>query len=121
MTVAWRERTLRCPEYQADLDLVAVAPGGRLAAFCVCWLDERLAEGRGGQVEPLGVHQDFRNLGLGQAILSEGLRRLSLRGARGVYVETDRHRNAALGLYEALGFGPLHDVLVVRKDYEAQG
>lgn len=122
MTVAWRERTLRRPEYKADLDLVAVAPGGRLAAFCVCWLDEGLAEGPDGQIEPLGVHPDLRNLGLGQAILSEGLRRLSLRGVSMVYVETDRHRNTALGLYEALGFRPMRDVLVYRRDYgETQG
>ena len=121
MTVAWRERTLRRPEYHADLDLVAVAPDGRLAAFCVCWLDASWAEGPGGQIEPLGVHQGFRYLGLGQAILSEGLRRLSLGGARRVYVETDRHRNAALRLYEALGFRPVRDVLVYRKDYQVRG
>ena len=120
MTVAWRERMLRRPEYQADLDLVVVAPDGHLAAFCVCWLDTRLPEGPGGQVEPLGVHEGFRYLGLGQAILSEGLRRLLLRGARMVYVETDRHRNAALRLYEEVGFRPMHEVLVYRKDYEAQ-
>ena len=121
MTVAWRERTLRRPEYHADLDLVAVAPDGRLAAFCVCWLDASWAEGPGGQIEPLGVHQGFRYLGLGQAILSEGLRRLSLGGARRVYVETDRHRNAALGLYEAMGFRPVRDVLVYCKDYQVRG
>ena len=119
MTAAWRARTLRCPEYQADLDLVAVAPDGRLAAFCVCWLDANLAEGPGGQIEPLGVHPDLRNLGLGQAILSECLRRLSFRGANRVYVETDQSRNVALGLYEALGFRPVRDVLVYRKDYGA--
>jgi len=121
MTVAWRERTLRRPEYQADLDLVAVAPDGRLVAFCVCWLDARLEGGPGGQIEPLGVHEGFRNLGLGQAILSESLRRLSLRGADRVYVETDRHRNAALGLYEDVGFRPIHEVWVYRKDYQVQG
>ena len=120
MTVAWRARTLRRPEYQPDLDLVAVAPAGRLAAFCVCWLDGRLAEGPGGQIEPLGVHQDFRNLGLGQSILSEGLRRLSLGGARTVWVETDQDRNAALGLYERMGFRPRREILVYRKDYQAQ-
>ena len=117
MTVAWRERTLHRPEYHGDLDLVAVAPDGRLAAFCVCWLDERLAEGPGGHIEPLGVHEDFRCLGLGQAILSEGLRRLSLGGARRVWVETDQYPNAALGLYAALEFRPVRDVLVYRKDY----
>ena len=120
MTAEWRTRTLRRPEYQDDLDLVVVAPDGRLAGFCVCWLDSALEGKPSGQIEPLGVHRDFRTLGLGRAILSEGLRRLSLHGVQSVYVETDRHRNAALGLYEEVGFRPMHEVLVYRKDYQAQ-
>lgn len=117
MTVEWRARTLRCPEYRADLDLVAVAPDGRLAAFCICWLDNDVAGGPIGQIEPLGVHSDFRQLGLGRAILSEGLRRLYACGADRVWAETDNYRNAALELYEAVGFHPIQDVLVYRKDY----
>ena len=116
MTVEWRTRALRRPEYQADLDLVAVAPDGRLAAFCICWLDKN-AEKPCGQIEPIGVHKDFRQLGLGQAILSEGLRRLYSCGAEKVYVETDKYRNAALELYETVGFRLTQDVLVYRKDY----
>jgi ribosomal protein S18 acetylase RimI-like enzyme len=118
MTAEWRTRTLRRPEYLPDLDLVAVAPDGRLAALCVCWLDKE-SEKPSGQIEPLGVHQDFRKSGLGRAILSEGLRRLYLCGADRVYVETDKYRNAALGLYEAVGFRVIRDVLVYRKDYDA--
>jgi mycothiol synthase len=116
MTTEWRTRTLRRPEYRPDLDLVAVAPDGRLGAFCVCWLDND-SEHPGAQIEPLGVHQDFRQLGLGRAILSEALWRLDHCGADRVYVETDKYRNAALGLYEAVGFRVIHDVLVYRKDY----
>lgn len=114
MTVPWRRRTLQRPEYRPDLDLVAVAPGGRLAAFCICWLDRHLEPPRG-QIEPLGVGDDFRELGLGRAILSEGLRRLHLAGAEEIVVETDLYRNPALALYEALGFRPVRDVLVYRK------
>ena len=120
MTVEWRTCILRRPEYQPDLDLVVVAPDGRLAAFCVGWLDAGLEKVPSGQIEPLGVHEDYRGLGLGRAVLSEALQRLFLSGADGVYVETDRHRNAALGLYEEAGFRPVHEVLVYRKDYSAQ-
>jgi ribosomal protein S18 acetylase RimI-like enzyme len=95
MTVAWRTHTLRQPGYRPDLDLVAVAPDGRLAAFCVCWLDPDSGAPARGQIEPLGVGADFRNPGLGRAILTEGLRRLYLHGAGAVYVETDLDRNAA--------------------------
>jgi ribosomal protein S18 acetylase RimI-like enzyme len=117
MTAEWRTRTLHRPEYVPDLDLVAITPDGRLAAFCVCWLDKNTAEEASGQIEPLGVHADFRNMNLGRAILSEGLQRLYLHGARRIYVETDSYRNAAFELYEAVGFQVIQDVLVYRKDY----
>jgi ribosomal protein S18 acetylase RimI-like enzyme len=116
MTAEWRTRTLRHPDYVPDLDLVAVAPDGRLAAFCVCWLNKNSGQ-VSGQIEPLGVHADFRKLGLGRVILSEGLRRLHLHGASRIYVETDSYRNAALELYESVGFEVIQDVLVYRKDY----
>ena len=64
------------------------------------------------------MRKEFRELGLGRAILSEGLLRLHQRGAERVYVETDKHRDAALELYRAVGFRVTQDVLVYRKDYE---
>jgi len=117
MTPEWRARTLRCPEYVPELDLVAVAPDGHIAGFCVCWLD-RHGEETYGQVEPMGVRADLVGLGLGGALLLEGLRRLLLLGARTVYVETDCYRNPALRLYESAGFRVVRDVLVYRKDFE---
>ena len=118
MTVGWRRRTLRCPEYMPDLDLIAVAPDGLLAAFCVGWLDQHPAVGQRGQIEPMGVLEGFRGLGLGRAILLEALHRLYLCGANEVYVETDKQRNAAMELYRSAGFRVAQDVLVYRKDYD---
>jgi ribosomal protein S18 acetylase RimI-like enzyme len=117
LTAAWRARTLRHPEYDPDLDLVAVAPDGRLVAFCVCWISGLPDAETVGQIEPLGVDPAFRRLGIGRAILSEGSRQLHRRGAASVIVETDKGRSAAVALYEAVGFHPLRDVLVYRKDY----
>lgn len=117
MTAAWRARTLARPEYLPDLDLVAVAPDGRLAAFCICWLNPGPAGAATGQVEPLGVHADFRRLGLGRAILAAGLRRLGEHGAASVAVETDNYRDAAFALYTGVGFEVVEDVLVWRKEY----
>ncbi len=114
MTVEWRGRILHAPEHNADLDLVAVAPDGHLAAFCLGWLDRGSAYG---QVEPMGVRPDLRRLGLGRAILSECLKRLHQHGAQKVQVETDDYRNAAFGLYAAVGFRVVRKVLVYRKDY----
>lgn len=118
MTVEWRNRTLQRPEYVPDLDLVAVAPNGQLAAFCVCWLAKGPNGDLRGQIEPLGVDAGYRRLGLGQAILSEGLRRLQSKGAGQIYVQTDHYRNAAFKLYESSGFRVIQDILMYRKDYE---
>jgi ribosomal protein S18 acetylase RimI-like enzyme len=116
MTVGWRAATLRHPAYQADLDLVGVAPDGELAAFCVCWVNTN-GEGTSGQIEPLGVKEVYRGSGLGSAILAEGIRRLIQHGATRIFVETDRNRNAAFQLYDSSGFRVNREVLVFRKDY----
>ncbi len=116
MTVEWRSRTLRHPSYGADLDLVGIAPDGKMAAFCVGWLNTQTEVIRG-QIEPLGVHEDYRKSGLGRAILSEGIQRLIQNGASSLYVETDNYRNEAFRLYESAGFRVIKEVLVFRKDY----
>jgi ribosomal protein S18 acetylase RimI-like enzyme len=118
MTAAWRARTLQQPAYRPALDLVGVAADGRLAAFCVGWLHAGPA-GVCGQIEPLGVHPAFQGLGLGRAILTEGLRRLYEQGAQKILVETDNYRDAAFALYESVGFRMERTVLVFRKDYDA--
>jgi ribosomal protein S18 acetylase RimI-like enzyme len=111
MTAAWRMRTLRWPEYLPDLDLVAVAPDGSLAGFCIGWL-HRSGEAVTGQIEPLGVIEDYRRLGLGRALLVEELRRMYDLGAQTVLVETDNYRHAALGLYPAMGFIVQREMLI---------
>lgn len=118
MTAAWRKRTLRHPNHRIGLDLVVVAPDGRLAAFCVAWLGKNLGGTLRGRIEPLGVHPDFRRMGLGRAILLEALQRLYLYGANDVYVEADKDHNAAMALYQAVGFRVVRDMLVYRKDYD---
>jgi ribosomal protein S18 acetylase RimI-like enzyme len=101
MTVEWRQRTLQMAQYVPDIDLVAEAPDGRLAAFCVCWLrpDRQV-----GEIEPLGVHPDFQRLGLGRAIALEALHRLKAHNAVNAHVTTDGERDPARQLYEAVGF-----------------
>lgn len=107
MTIEWRSRTLRTPHYHPELDLVAVAPDGTLAGFCVGWLDQ---ERQIGQVEPLGVHPRFQSMGLGRALLLESLRRFKAHGAQSVLVETEDNRSPARHTYESVGFSPIHTI-----------
>jgi ribosomal protein S18 acetylase RimI-like enzyme len=105
MTPEWRARTLRMPQYRRDLDLVAVAPDGRLAGFCVGWL---APDGGVGQIEPLGVDPDYRGLGLSRALLLAFFARLRAADATRAWVETESTRAAALAAYEAVGFRQTH-------------
>ncbi|HEX5173680.1 MAG TPA: GNAT family N-acetyltransferase [Gaiellaceae bacterium] len=85
--------------YRASLDCVVEAPDGRFAAYCLMWPDD---ENRVGELEPVGVRDEFRRRGLGAAVCTFALRRLFEEGGRQAVVmcQTD----VACGLYESIGF-----------------
>jgi mycothiol synthase len=117
MTVGWRRGTLQHPGYIPGLDIVAAAPDGQLAAFCIGWI-ERLPDGQlAGQIEPLGCGRNFRRFALGRLALAEVLRRMQALEVAQIYVETDSYRNTAFRLYESQGFEVVQEVLVYRKDF----
>ena len=92
---------MRSPVYRPEMDLVAIAPDGRVAAFCIAWLD---FTNRVGLFEPVGVHPDFRRMGLGRAVLAEGLRRMMAYGMQSAIVCAEADNAAAQRLYQATGF-----------------
>jgi ribosomal protein S18 acetylase RimI-like enzyme len=96
------------PSYRPELDLVAVASEGALAAFCTVWLDETNGVGN---FEPVGTHPDYRCRGLGLAVVLEGMRRMKSLGAHTACVFCHVDSQAALRLYERCGF------LTRRRDY----
>lgn len=102
MTVEWRQRIRRLPQYTPGLDLVIVAPDGALAAFCIGWL-RRDAAGVAGQIEPMGVHPAYHRLGLGRAILTEALRRMQAYGATTAHVECYGANTAGYSFYRRAG------------------
>ena len=114
MTALWRSHTLHAPLYNSDLDLVAVAPDGRLAGFCIWWYAPHL---KTAQIEPLGVHPDFQQLGLSQALIAEGFRRIAALGAETARVETYSFSEPALKSYEAAGFEVVTRELKLYKEY----
>ncbi|MEO8393265.1 MAG: GNAT family N-acetyltransferase [Chloroflexota bacterium] len=97
----YRNLVSYAPIYDRELDLLVIAPDGRIAAFCLCWLD---AVNRVGLVEPVGTHPDFRRLGLARAIMTEGLRRMRARGMETALIAASTDNNAAKTLYQSLGF-----------------
>lgn len=101
MTDARHRRVMRAPTYRPDLDIVAVAPDGTLAAFCLAWYDEPL---RIGLLEPVGTHADHRRRGLASAVCREALRRMRDLGAERASVLSRGDSPPALGLYRSVGF-----------------
>jgi len=89
--------------YRADLDCVVEGPDGRLAAYCLAWLDEANAAG---ELEPVGTHPDFRRLGLAASVCRFALHRLAAHGAMQavVYAFVDPANRGPKLLYEWIGF-----------------
>lgn len=84
MTVEYRRTIISAPDYIPELDLVAVAPDGGLAAFCVCQIfpddSPRAGGSKEGWTDPLGTHPAYQRLGLATALLLTGMRLLKARG-----------------------------------------
>jgi len=104
VTVAGFERLQTMPGYDPALDIVAVAPDGRFAAYCILWHDPVT---RTCELEPVGAREEFRGRGLTKAVLAEALRRGQARGAVTAWVYTDESRTAAQALYRSVGFAPV--------------
>jgi mycothiol synthase len=95
----WYRNVQRVPLYRRDLDIVALAADGELAAFCTVWFDDVT---RTAVFEPVGTHPDHQKRGLGKAVMSEGLRRAQKLGATLATVSS--YGKAAHALYESMGF-----------------
>jgi mycothiol synthase len=112
-TVEGRLAFMRDSAYLPDLDLVAVAPDGTLAAFVVGGIEEE--EGprgrRYGFTDPIGTRPAFRRLGLARALVLEGCRRLRARGVQTVEVGTGHANLATQALMASAGFVLDHRVL----------
>ncbi len=103
---------MRSPVYRPELDIVAIAPDGAVASFCNGWLD---LSNRVGLFEPVGTHPDYQRLGLGRAVLAEGMRRMMAYGMREVIVCAENDNPPAQALYRGAGFQPERRLLTYRK------
>lgn len=100
----WYQNIQHAPLYRRDLDLVAIAPTGEIAAFTTIWLDDVT---RTGYFEPVGTVPEHQRRGLARSLLCEGMRRLKERGAdRVMVIGGEPPANA---LYEAT-VGPEHEI-----------
>lgn len=88
------------PTYQADLDLVIVNPQGESVAYCMGWIEE--FDPAAGYIEPMGVHSDYRRLGLGTALAKECFKRLAHLGVERATIASHAEPDISNLLYDSL-------------------
>jgi mycothiol synthase len=108
MTVEQFLYDLTLPDYQAEMDIIALAPDGTFAAFCYNRIspEENARSGRSdGWIEALGTRRGFRKIGLGRALLLDGLQRLRAAGMTSARLGVDAASpTGANRLYASVGF-----------------
>lgn len=108
LTVEQRSRWLTRPDYDPELDQLAIAPDGTFAAFCFNLIDQeenRWTGRQDGWIGDLGTRRGFRRLGLGRAMLLMGMHQLKAKGMDTALLGVDSENpSGALKLYESEGF-----------------
>ncbi len=107
MTVEYRLSMIGVPDHDPELDLVCVAPDGRLAAYCVGFIsaDENALTGcQAGYTDPVATHPDFQRRGLSKALLCTALNLLKARGMQMARLGTSSENLAMQRAAQAVGF-----------------
>jgi ribosomal protein S18 acetylase RimI-like enzyme len=73
----WYANLQSAPLYRRDLDIIAEAPNGEIASFCTIFYDDVT---RSAVCVLVGTAPKHQCLGLGKAVITEGLRRLQRMG-----------------------------------------
>ena len=90
-----RRHMFDTPTARRDLKIVVAAPDGEFAAFCGMFYQP---DNKYAYVEPVATDPAYRRMGLGKAVVLEGIRRCGASGATVAYVGND------LEFYQAVGF-----------------
>lgn len=101
------QKWVETPEYIPELDLIAVADDGTLAAFCQSYYDplELLrSTRREGWTDPIGTAPSYRKRGLARAIVLEALWKLKSRGIEDAVLGVAESNKIARKLYESIGY-----------------
>ena len=112
-TIPLYERVMASPGYDAERELVAVAPDGRFAAFTIIWFDP---VNRVGLFEPVGTHEAFRRLGLARALMVAGMHQMRAAGMHTATVSHESDNPASTALYAHLGFRPQHWIAFYKRE-----
>lgn len=101
MTTENRLTIMNTREYDPSLDLVVIAPGGAMAASCICSVNEA---NKIGTTDPIGTHPKYQRMGLARALLLAGLGYLRERGMFFVQLGTSGDNIAMQKAAQSIGF-----------------
>jgi len=99
MTNSWRRHLFQHPSYIQDFDLVVANSENELVGFCSGWQWQNL-----GQIEPLGVHPDYRGMGLGRALEIALMDSMQCQNISLLYVDHGNTNGKAIALSRKTGF-----------------
>jgi mycothiol synthase len=105
--LSWREP----PDIVPELDLIAVAPDGTFAAYCMCSINQAenaLTGRRDGWTDPIGTRPRCRRRGLARALILTALRGLKAKGCERALLGVDGANTGAIQLYESCGYRTLY-------------
>jgi len=94
--------------YHPDLDLVVVDENGKIVSFCTFRLDPPTGLT---ELEPMGTLAEYRNKGLGRALICEGFRRLQKYDPSMLFIGEAANTPPANRLYELTGFTERYDMI----------
>jgi ribosomal protein S18 acetylase RimI-like enzyme len=106
-------RFMHLPGYDPQLDVVAVASDGTIAAYVNGWIDPLNHIGDFG---PVGARPAYRQQGLTRAVLLECMRRMQVLGMHRVSVSTGVSNEPAIRLYQSVGFKVVNKYLEFTKE-----
>jgi mycothiol synthase len=107
LTTEYKLAMMRTPYYNPEMDLLAVAPDGSLAAYCVCFInveENTLTGQRNGYTDPIATHPDFRRQGLARGLMLTGMALLKDHGMDKACLGTDSQNTAMLHAAGSVGF-----------------
>ncbi|MFT3891878.1 MAG: GNAT family N-acetyltransferase [Anaerolineales bacterium] len=108
MTTENRLIIMSTREYDPSLDLLVIAPNGKIAAYCTCSVN---AETQIGMTDPVATHPNYQRMGLSRAILLTGMRMLKERGMESAHLGTSGENIAMQKAAESVGFRVEHKTL----------
>lgn len=107
MTTEMRLAMMRTDSYDPAMDIVVVAPDGRLAGYTVAFINAAENELTGqlcGYTDPVAVHPGFQRMGLARALLLAGMSQLKERGMTVAKLGTSADNLSMQKAAEAAGF-----------------